>query len=63
MCDCLATINRDLVEHNTKIMLPMIGRRRPFVETMKLDAKKRVTAVKVIASYCPFCGEKYEDAA
>jgi hypothetical protein len=58
MCDCIKTTNAHLLQHNTRIMLPMLGPQLPFVETMKVDSKKRGLPVKMFASYCPFCGEK-----
>ena len=33
---------------------------RVIVSTMKLDEKKRIKPISLFASYCPFCGEKYE---
>lgn len=62
MCDCIAKANEHLREHNTKIELPMwsaSGVLAPFVQTMKLDEKKRGKPTMIFASYCPFCGEKY----
>jgi hypothetical protein len=64
MCDCIETANKHLAEFNTKIELPMwtsSGTRRPFVQTVKFDEKKRVKPRAMFASYCPFCGEKYTD--
>lgn len=59
MCDCIKDVNAKLAERNTKIELPMMGIQQPFVQTMKLDEKKRVKPTLVFASYCPFCGEQY----
>ncbi|UQD69244.1 hypothetical protein JEY40_24830 [Bradyrhizobium japonicum] len=58
MCDCIEKTNTHLAQHNTKIMLPWVGPKLPFVETIKLDEKKRGKPVKMFASHCPFCGEK-----
>lgn len=63
MCDCIDRVNAKLAEHNTKIVVPMwtaSGRLTPFVETRKLDATKRGKAKPLFATYCPFCGEKYD---
>lgn len=65
MCDCIKDINAHLAEHNTKITIPMwtsSGRYIPFVETSKIDGKKRGKPKSVFASCCPFCGEKYADS-
>lgn len=63
MCDCLENVNIELAEHNTKIVVPMwtaSGRLTPFVETTKLDTKQRGKAKALFATFCPFCGERYE---
>lgn len=61
-CECIETVNAELAPRNTKIVIPMFGPQRPFVETCKLDDKKRGKPVGLFASFCPFCGVKYEDA-
>jgi len=62
MCDCIATTNAFLKDRNTQILVPMFGPQRPFVETVKLDDKKRGKPAMMFASNCPFCGEKYPDS-
>lgn len=67
MCDCNAIVNEKLAEFNTQLTAPwfITGEQNPnrlFVETMKLDNKKRVKPRSMFASYCPFCGESYEVA-
>lgn len=62
MCDCIKTVNEFLALHNTKIELPWMGPQRPFVQTMKLDDKKRGKPKMMFASCCPFCGERYPEA-
>ena len=65
MCDCIETVNKHLAEFNTKIELPMwtsSGTRRPFVQTMKVDEKKRGKPRMMFANCCPFCGERYAEA-
>lgn len=62
MCDCIPKFNKHLAEHNTEITVPFWTRSgilAPFVETRKLDKNKRGKPKAVIASCCPFCGEKY----
>lgn len=62
MCDCIETANRHLADFNTRIELPLwtaSGARTPFVQTMKIDEKKRGKPKMIFASYCPFCGERY----
>lgn len=65
-CNCIEVVNAELAPRNTQIHLPMFvmgGTPKPFVETIKLDEKKRVKPVKMFASFCPFCGVKYGDEA
>lgn len=66
MCDCIEKANLHLAAFNTKIELPMwtsSGRLTPFVQTMKLDEKKRGKPKMIFASCCPFCGESYADSS
>lgn len=66
MCDCISKFDEHLKGHNTRIargfalgpgtldILP------PFVRTEKLNSSARGKPISVLASYCPFCGEKYQ---
>ncbi len=63
MCECIAKVDGFLAEHNTKIELPWAGPQRPFVLTMKADEKKRGKPKMMFASFCPFCGEKYDTSS
>lgn len=63
MCDCIEKLNVHLKEFNTEINVPFWSRSgvlAPFIETRKLDDRKRGKPKSVMASCCPFCGEKYE---
>lgn len=60
MCDCMDTVNVKLAEHNTKIELPWFGPQLPRIITMKADQKKRGKPMGIFATFCPFCGEKYQ---
>lgn len=62
-CACIAEVDDFLKAKNTKILLPMFGLQRPFVETVKADDKKRGKPVSMFASFCPFCGVKYAEPA
>lgn len=62
-CTCIESVNTFLAQSNTQIHLPMFvvgGTPKPFVETIKLDEKKRGKPVKMFATFCPFCGLAYE---
>ena len=65
MCECIKIVNEQLAEYNTQILLPMFivggGVVKPFVETVKLDEKKRVKPRRMFATYCPFCGAQYPE--
>lgn len=64
MCNCIEKFNEHLKEFNTEVHLPFWSRSgilAPFVETRKIDSGKRGKPRSVIATYCPFCGEKYAD--
>ncbi len=66
MCDCIETANEHLAQFNTIIELPMwtkSGVYKPFVQTMKIDQKKRGKPKMMFASCCPFCGERYAEPA
>lgn len=64
MCNCIKETNEMLAEHNTVLVSTMF--RKPdavVIATDKLDSKKRGRAGIMVASFCPFCGERYERKA
>ena len=68
MCNCVTLANRELAKHNTEIcrvdtisMKTGQFERRMTVPTTKIDSRKRGTAMKVFATFCPMCGEKYPE--
>lgn len=63
MCDCIEQVNNLLVEHNAELVLPLFGERRPFIQTEKVNGKKRGRPPLMQASFCPFCGNQYDDRA
>lgn len=64
MCDCIDQMNAKIADINGIIVSTYSEPSRPIIETMKLDATKRKKkAFSVLASFCPFCGEKYEDSS
>jgi hypothetical protein len=72
MCDCIEKINKALDEQGTNTMLniPIILNRnadnvlssaaRVKIVTYKRDDSIRKGPFSMFASYCPFCGEKYD---
>ncbi len=64
MCDCLELTNKTLADQgfNTFVdhTLPFFGGvAQAVLHTSKIDENKRGKPMTMIASYCPFCGEKY----
>jgi hypothetical protein len=60
MCECIKEVNNHLSQYNTRILIPMIGPQRPFVETEKVSERVRGKPKRMFASFCPFCGEKFD---
>jgi hypothetical protein len=61
-------VNRALAEHNTHVdMVDTINmttgkfEQRMAVPTARINTRKRGSAMKVFATFCPMCGEKYPD--
>ena len=67
MCDCIKRIEDDLKKHpegaNTILVTTLFGEPKAVVATCKRQDSVRKKASLVLASYCPFCGEKYGSAA
>jgi hypothetical protein len=61
MCDCIKTVGEDLKAYNAGLVVNMIGPPRAIVETYVLKPKRGFRAPKMFASFCPFCGEKYQE--
>jgi hypothetical protein len=66
MCDCVKKVNTALAEKNGRLSMTYIVSddnslsRVMVVKTERTDGK-RAAAPLVVASYCPFCGEKAND--
>lgn len=65
MCDCIRRTNERFKQKNmnTELVIACIltGETRILVATDKIDTKIRGKAVNMMATYCPFCGEKYPE--
>jgi hypothetical protein len=71
MCNCIELSEKALIEHgdnNTALAIPIVfhtdGKEHPTrltVGTEKRDPDKRQKPATIFASFCPFCGEKYEE--
>lgn len=68
MCDCLAETQKALIPRNqrvptlTVISGPRAGDEKPYVQTEVIKPKRGERGMKLVLTYCPFCGEKYPDA-
>lgn len=63
-CSCVAMFNAKLADYNAALVTTMFHTpERVCIETYKLDAKKRGSRPpKILASFCPFCGQDYAQA-
>jgi hypothetical protein len=60
MCDCISEINAQMGEqHNAVLVTTLFGEQKAVINTEKRDSRKRGKTPVMIASFCPFCGEKY----
>jgi len=61
-CKCVDKVLKELEKNNEQLVLAftMKGQAFPVIETMKIDVKKRTRRKMLVATFCPFCGKKYE---
>lgn len=63
MCGCISKIDADLKPDGQCLDATMFGDRKATVMLIRTDKWKhenrRSKPTRVIASFCPFCGEKY----
>lgn len=63
MCDCITNANNLFREHNTALVTTMFANpERVVLATQKVNDKVRGKPKYVIATCCPFCGERYAAA-
>lgn len=63
MCRCIEQLDKKLEEYNTQVNVSISlngGSAQIYLDTFKRDKTKRGNAMKLLATYCPICGEKYE---
>lgn len=63
MCDCFSVMDAKLRENNSRLQASFYvsdGQMymRPYIGTEKVDKRNR-KSMGAIASFCPFCGERY----
>ena len=69
MCNCIEQANELLKESNAKIAQSIIWDSKENtlrisgarVELEKINTNKRKSLPPLMASFCPFCGQKYEE--
>lgn len=68
-CLCIQELNEQLKERKVEIAVSIlitneIDPIRPQIRlqsTWESDGRRNIPALTLIASYCPFCGRKYND--
>lgn len=66
-CDCMTIIDAKLSEHNSRLQFNFMrdGNEivaRPHIGTEKINPRNR-DKMGAIATFCPFCGGRYGEAA
>lgn len=62
MCDCIKQMNQELDKHNETLDLniSLVGKPTSvIISTYRID-KPAKSGIRLQATYCPFCGEKYD---
>lgn len=61
MCDCANKLNETLKPFNYRLTRNLLEENPPvLIDIHKIETRKRTPSHSLIASYCPFCGVKYE---
>lgn len=67
MCECISNLNRDLKPEGQCVDATMFGAGKATTMLIRTDRwvheNRRSKPSRIIASFCPFCGEKYADTA
>jgi len=68
MCDCIAQVNKQLKPRSTEVEVTLVLKPTPSVRAkiatfipLFAPRKRGQKPVSLTATYCPFCGKKYED--
>lgn len=70
MCNCIGNANRQLRDTGHELTVARIGRAgekqsepRALLRAASIDPMRRGRGPTVLATHCPWCGEKYGSAA
>jgi hypothetical protein len=62
VCNCIEKVNLHLAAFNTRLLTAWFGPQGAMLCTEKVDAKERGKKKEMFASFCPFCGARYEES-
>lgn len=68
MCNCIETVDAALKERNTRVQTYLIFKPEmpvfPVIGTQQIEkGRGKAKAVAMFPTYCPFCGDRYEQVA
>lgn len=66
MCDCITKVDELLAERNGRLYVTinlMNGKAYPKLGVEKKETRSRTKPPLMIPTYCPFCGQRYEEEA
>lgn len=64
MCDCIRLTQEALAARNMRLphMVSLVGGPdKAYLQTEGIKPKRGLRPMKLICTYCPFCGVKYPD--
>lgn len=68
MCDCATKVNEQLRPHQTELDVSLMPNKKDIVRVnistsipYPIKPKRGQKPMRMVATYCPFCGKKYED--
>jgi hypothetical protein len=68
-CSCVKQVNEKLAENNVRLAVGLAVTKdlgvitRLLIRTEKKDRNKRTKPLNVSATFCPFCGVKFDGCA
>jgi hypothetical protein len=62
-CTCVADVDKLMKPNHTHVVTAVFSGKVGIRTELDYDAPKRVRAVSLVATFCPFCGVKYPNVA